>query len=109
MTQFDFEYWMGLAGKDPEAFEREKKSALMNLVTQAPESMQNHLTGLVDSLCIPQEGSGLDKARHAQSIMVQSLQDLQRANLTLMQSLAEMTAPLVDNVTHRYTRLVLEK
>ncbi len=44
--EFDFDYWMELAKKDPAAFEKQKKQLIQEAIDKAPKRMQNRLNGL---------------------------------------------------------------
>ncbi|MBI1195654.1 MAG: DUF3135 domain-containing protein [Gammaproteobacteria bacterium] len=43
---FDFDAWMALAARDPEAFERQRREILDQAIADAPERLQKRLTGL---------------------------------------------------------------
>jgi Protein of unknown function (DUF3135) len=43
---FDFEYWAGMAEKDPETFESMRKKCLQELIEQAPEHVKHRMEGL---------------------------------------------------------------
>lgn len=81
---FDFDAWSELSKTDPAAFELKKREALLSLVAEAPEKNREQLTLLVDALCMPQEGTSLEKALKAQNLMLSSLMDLQSKSLQLM-------------------------
>ncbi len=86
MNDFDFDHWQALAQSSPESFEAERRKALMAQVQSAPEAQRPALLALVDSLCAPQHGSPIEKAVHAQNMMMESLVYLQRSLGDLVRS-----------------------
>lgn len=46
LNEFDFDTWMDLAKKDPEAFEKKRQSLIKSTIDKAPEELQQRLTGL---------------------------------------------------------------
>ncbi len=45
-SEFDFDYWMNLAEKDPAAFEQQRQALIQTTIHQAPKTMQKRLNGL---------------------------------------------------------------
>jgi hypothetical protein len=45
-SEFDFDYWMKLAEKDPAAFERQRLDLIQTTIQEAPTKMQKRLNGL---------------------------------------------------------------
>ncbi len=45
-SEFDFDYWMKLAEKDPAAFEQQRRALIQTTIQEAPETMQKRLNGL---------------------------------------------------------------
>lgn len=45
-SALDFEFWMQLAKKDPEAFERSRQERVAQLIEQAPATQRRRLQGL---------------------------------------------------------------
>ncbi len=45
-SDFDFDYWMELAKKDPAAFEQQRQNLIQTTIQEAPEKMQQRLNGL---------------------------------------------------------------
>lgn len=45
-NEFDFDTWMELAKKDPEAFEQRRQSLIKSTIDKAPEALQQRLAGL---------------------------------------------------------------
>ena len=45
-SEFDFDYWMELAEKDPAEFEQQRHSLIQTTIQEAPEEMQKRLNGL---------------------------------------------------------------
>ena len=43
---FDFDYWMELAEKHPEEFERQRQQEIQDIIDSAPEYMKKRLNGL---------------------------------------------------------------
>ncbi len=52
-TDFDFDQWMKLAEKDPEAFEKKRLELIQATIDEAPTRMQQRLNGL--QWCIDSE------------------------------------------------------
>lgn len=107
MTSFDFDHWKNLAAASPAEFETARRAALMELVTSAPATQQAGLKALVDTLCAPQAGSPLEKAVHAQNLMLESMAYLQESLGDLVRA-SGSPAPLVDPVT-QFTQLKVIK
>jgi len=70
---FDFDYWKNLAAASPSEFEIQRRKALQEFTNKAPASKQPALNALVDTLCVPQQGTPMERAINAQVLMSESL------------------------------------
>ena len=89
MQNFDFEHWARLARTSPHEFEVQRRAALQALVDASPLSQQPALVALVDTLCAPQQGSPVERAVNAQTLMLESLGYLKGAWDLLAQETGE--------------------
>ncbi len=44
--EFDFDYWMELAKKDPSTFEKQRQDLIQETIEEAPKKIQKRLNGL---------------------------------------------------------------
>ncbi len=107
MSDFNFDHWKNLAETSPAEFEKQRRNALMALVTAAPESQRAGLQALVDSLCAPTHATGLEKAVHAQNLMMESLVQLQQSLGNMLKGLG-VSAP-APNAVQQFTELKVQK
>jgi len=92
MQDFDFDYWKDLASSSPAEFELQRRRALQDVVDSAAAEHQSGLTTLVDTLCTPYQGTPLERASHAQALMMESLDYLKNAWVDLVEATAEGSA-----------------
>lgn len=107
MNAFDFDYWKNLAAASPADFEVNRRKVLMEAVTAAPEKQRPALLALVETLCAPQAGSPMERAVHAQNLMMESLVYLQQGLGDLVRATGH-SAPASSTVME-FTSLAVQK
>jgi hypothetical protein len=106
MPTFDFDAWKTLADENPVEFDRRKRQALLELAAKSSPGQQPGLFALVEALCAPQPGTGLERAANAQKLMVSSMLDLQSKSIELVQAYSGY-AEHSQEVALKFSRLVL--
>jgi hypothetical protein len=92
MQHFDFDYWMNLFALSPMEFEVQRRAALQEMVDKAQPSHQVALAAMVETLCAPQQGSPLERALNAQTLMFESLAYLKAGWVVLAEETGEGSA-----------------
>lgn len=92
MQNFDFDYWKNLFAFSPTEFEVQRRAALQEVVDSSSPSHQVALAAMVDTLCAPQQGSPLERAINAQTLMFESLAYLKAAWIVLAEETGEGSA-----------------
>jgi|GEM_PF-1348493 len=93
MQDFDFDYWKNLASASPLEFEAQRRKALQQVVDGAPSAHQPALAALLETLCARQQGTPLERAIHAQTLMMESVGYLSTAWVTLVEATRPLTHP----------------
>ncbi|MFZ4481442.1 MAG: DUF3135 domain-containing protein [Rhodoferax sp.] len=73
MDNFNFDYWKELAATSAVEFEIQRRQVLQEFANKAPAEKQSALHALVDTLCVPQHGSPMERAANAQTLLSESL------------------------------------
>jgi hypothetical protein len=73
MDDFDFDYWKDLAAASRSEFESQRRQTLQEFANRAPVSKQPALNALINTLCVPQQGTPMERAINAQVLMKDSL------------------------------------
>ncbi len=107
MHAFDFDYWKNLAASAPADFEANRRKVLMEAVAAAPEHQRPALQALVETLCAPQAGSPMERAVHAQNLMMESLVYLQQGLGDLLRTTGHSAPP--SSTVMEFTELVVKK
>ncbi len=92
MQDFNCDNWKNLATSSPLAFELHRRMALQDVVDSSPAVHQPALSALLETLCAPQQGTNLERAIHAQSLMLESLAYLKAGWEVLLDETAEGSA-----------------
>ena len=79
MNDFDFEYWKNLAVESRSEFEIQRCQALQEFASKAPASKQPALNALIHTLCVPQQGTAMERAINAQVLLNDSLSHFHNA------------------------------
>ena len=93
MQDFDFDYWKDLAAASPLEFEAQRRKALQRVVDDAPPAHRPALAALLETLCAPQQGTPLERAIHAQTLMLESVGYLKTAWTSLVEAVEPLTRP----------------
>ena len=89
MQNFDFDYWKNLAALSPVEFEQQRRMALQEVRNSSPAVHQPALTTLLETLCTAQQGTPMERAINAQTLMLESLADLKAAWESLVEATGE--------------------
>ena len=110
MDNFDFDYWKNLAATSPAEYEIQRCQALQEFTNKAPASRQPALNALVNTLCVRQHGTPMERVINAQVLMSESLSYFHTGWAELAQA-AERALPVVhallndlNNLSNKVTR-----
>ena len=117
MQDFDFDYWKDLAAASPLEFEAQRRKALQRVVDDAPPAHRPALAALLGTTMIyvthdqveamtmadrivvmregrvEQQGTPLERAIHAQTLMLESVGYLKTAWTSLVEAVEPLTRP----------------
>ena len=104
MQNFDFDYWKNLAAASRDQFDIQRRQALEEFTNKAPAAKQPALRALVHTLCVPQQGTPMERAINAQVLMSESLSYFHTGWTELAQA-AKEASPLVHALLNDLNKL----